>query len=88
MKETGPEQGRRGRRRGRPLRRGHPELRCDCSTRMSHLGTGRKTFWVEVQPVQEPCSRHTLGMWRAERMQVSRSTVRERGDGGPAAGTH
>ena len=46
-----------------------------------------KTFWVEVQQVQEPCSRHTLGVWRAERTQVSRSTMRERGDGGPAAGT-
>lgn len=84
MKETGPEQGRGG----RPLRRGHPELRRDCSTCVSHLGTGRKAFRVEVQRVQEPCSRRTLGMWRAERMQVSGSSVRELGDGGPETGAH
>ena len=32
---------------------------------------------------QWACSRHTLGVWRAERMQVSGSSLRERGDGGP-----
>lgn len=68
---------------GRPLRSSHPEPRCDCRARMSHLGMGRRAFWAEVQQVQEPCSRCTLGMWRAERTQVSRSSMRERGDGGP-----
>ena len=57
---------------------GHVAGREDAGERKQHERAGRQ--WA--------CDRHTLGVWMAERMQVSGSSVRERGDSGPAAGTH
>ena len=43
-----------------------PEPQRDCSAPVSHLGAGRKALWAELQLVQEPCGRPTLGVWRGE----------------------